>query len=51
MPDFSKEQLLAINHFTGPALVIAGPGSGKTAVIVNRIHTLIHKQNVNPQNI
>lgn len=48
---FSKEQLQAINHFRGPALVIAGPGSGKTSVIANRIINLIQNKNVNPQNI
>lgn len=48
---FSKEQLQAINHFKGPALVIAGPGSGKTSVIVNRINYLIQNKNVNPNNI
>ena len=51
MPNFSKQQLEAINHNTGPALVVAGPGSGKTAVIVNRIHTLIHKYKANPEKI
>lgn len=48
---FSKEQLEAIKHFNGPALVIAGPGSGKTSVIVNRILYLIHIKKVNPNNI
>lgn len=49
--NFSEAQLTAINHFRGPALVIAGPGSGKTAVIVNRIKNLIELHNVNPSNI
>jgi len=48
---FSDEQLEAINHFQGPALVIAGPGSGKTSVIVNRILYLIQIKNINPNNI
>lgn len=48
---FSFEQLQAINHFRGPALVIAGPGSGKTSVIVNRILNLIQFYNVNPSKI
>ena len=48
---FSKEQITAINHYYGPALVIAGPGSGKTAVIVNRIQYLIQKHQVNPKSI
>lgn len=36
MPDFSSAQIACINHRMGPALVLAGPGSGKTTVITNR---------------
>lgn len=49
--DFNKGQLLAINHFTGPAMVLAGPGSGKTTVIVKRIEQLIRMQGITPSNI
>ena len=49
--NFSPEQLRAINHFRGPALVVAGPGSGKTAVITRRIYKLIDSYHVNPQKI
>lgn len=38
---FNDSQLMAINHMDGPCLVIAGPGSGKTAVITERICNLI----------
>lgn len=44
-------QRKAICHFTGPALVIAGPGSGKTKVITGRISNLIHFRSVKPENI
>jgi len=27
----------AVNHFEGPALVIAGPGAGKTFVMTERV--------------
>ena len=37
----STEQQEAILHKDGPALVLAGPGSGKTTVITGRIQTLI----------
>lgn len=37
MPQFNEEQLLAIRIKDGPALIIAGPGSGKTTVIIHRI--------------
>lgn len=36
-------QRSAIEHFKGPACVIAGPGSGKTFVIIERILNLIRK--------
>ncbi len=49
--NFSAEQLLAIDHFNGPALVVAGPGSGKTTVIVNRIYNLIYKRHIQADNI
>ena len=39
----AKEQKSAIHFKDGPALVLAGPGSGKTTVIVNRIISLIKR--------
>ena len=47
---FNKEQKAAINHKDGPLIVVAGPGSGKTTVVVNRTAKLIEK-GVNPYNI
>lgn len=49
--EFNKGQLAAISHFKGPALVLAGPGSGKTTVIVKRIEYLIRERGVAPSNI
>ena len=40
---FNDSQKKAIEHFKGPALVLAGPGSGKTAVITQRTYNLIEK--------
>lgn len=48
---FNDAQVRAINHFNGPALILAGPGSGKTAVITHRTYNLIEKYGVNPANI
>ena len=38
---YSEDQLKAIEHGQGPAMVLAGPGSGKTTVITRRILQLI----------
>lgn len=48
---FSEEQKAAIYYKDGPALVLAGPGSGKTTVIVNRIISLIKEHSVSPSSI
>ncbi len=48
---FSEEQKAAIYYKDGPALVLAGPGSGKTTVIVNRIERLIRVHNIEPSSI
>lgn len=48
--NYSKSQLEAINHKDGPCLVLAVPGSGKTTVLLARIHNLI-QNGVNPNNI
>ena len=37
----NKRQLEAVLHTDGPLLILAGAGSGKTTVIVNRIYNLI----------
>ena len=46
----SEAQMAAAIHLDGPALCIAGPGSGKTAVIVNRVGNLI-RSGVLPEEI
>lgn len=48
---FNKSQIQAISHMDGPAIVLAGPGSGKTTVITHRIKNLIEKAEVRPENI
>jgi len=47
----SKAQSEAICHVNGPAILIAGPGSGKTFTIVKRLQYLIAKANISPDNI
>jgi DNA helicase-2/ATP-dependent DNA helicase PcrA len=52
MLKLNPEQLQAVEHGDGPLLVIAGPGSGKTRVITQRIvHLLEHAPGLEPQNI
>ena len=46
-----KDQKKAVEHDTGPCLVLAGPGSGKTTVIVERLRFLIKERNVPPESI
>lgn len=47
---YSKSQINAINHNTGPALVLAVPGSGKTTVLLARIKQLLDN-GVRPESI
>ena len=44
-------QLEAIRHITGPCRVLAGPGSGKTHVMIRRIQYLIENAGVSPSQI
>ena len=48
---YNNSQLEAISHFKGACMTIAGPGSGKTAVITERTKYLITKCHVQPSNI
>ena len=47
----NKEQKEAIMHRDGPAMVLAGPGAGKTYVITNRVKVLIDEYGVKPEQI
>ncbi|MGB5914926.1 MAG: UvrD-helicase domain-containing protein, partial [Phormidesmis sp.] len=47
----NPSQRQSVEHFTGPLLVVAGAGSGKTRALTYRIANLILNHNVDPENI
>ncbi len=47
----NPSQRIAVEHFCGPLLVVAGAGSGKTRALTYRIVNLIQRHKVDPQNI
>lgn len=51
LKDLNPAQVTAVKHFTGPLLILAGAGSGKTRVLTRRIAYLIDEYGVNPWNI
>lgn len=48
---FHERQLEAIEHVEGPMLVVAGAGTGKTAVLVERVARLIEGGHARPEEI
>lgn len=47
--NFQQEQ--AIKTIDGPVLIIAGPGTGKTFTLVERVLYMVGEQNINPSEI
>lgn len=49
--DANPQQLQAIHATDGPLLIIAGPGSGKTFTLVERVVYLIQEKGVKPEQL
>ena len=49
--ELNERQIEAVNCTEGPLLILAGAGSGKTTVLINRIYHLINDVGVKPYNI
>lgn len=47
----NDNQFEAVTTTEGPVLIIAGPGSGKTFTLVERVTYLITQKNISPENI
>jgi ATP-dependent DNA helicase UvrD/PcrA len=49
--DLNKEQRRAVEHDGGALLIMAGPGTGKTRTLTQKIAYLIQKKKVSPRDI
>lgn len=47
----NKDQQMAIETVEGPLLISAGPGTGKTATLVNRYANMVNNHGISPENI
>jgi DNA helicase II / ATP-dependent DNA helicase PcrA len=51
LEELNKEQLEAVTHASGPLIIIAGAGTGKTTVMTRRIGWAIENEGVKPDEI
>ncbi|MFH0840735.1 MAG: UvrD-helicase domain-containing protein [bacterium] len=49
--NLNPEQKEAVLHDAGPLLIVAGAGTGKTTVLINRLLHLVTEKKVDPDNI
>ncbi len=49
--NLNEAQLSAVHHVSGPGICLAGPGSGKTAVITRRVLHLVRDKGIPPGSI
>jgi superfamily I DNA/RNA helicase/RecB family exonuclease len=51
MAELTREQRVAVEHSGSPLIVLAGPGTGKTRVIVHRVAHAIQSRGVDPSSV
>ncbi len=51
LEDLNPEQISAVTHTTGPLMIVAGAGTGKTTVVTKRIAWLIEQGLAKPEEI
>ena len=51
LENLNEKQKEAVVNYTGPMLILAGAGSGKTRVLTTKVAYLINEKNINPENI
>ena len=51
LKELNPEQREAVCQVNGPAIILAGPGSGKTRVLTHRVAYLVSEKAVAPENI
>lgn len=51
LKNLNKEQLKAVMHNEGPLLIVAGAGTGKTTVLIERLNYLFQKKLAEPREI
>lgn len=47
----SKSQSECVNTITGPVMVLAGPGTGKTFTVIQRLKYMLSEKNIKPESI
>lgn len=51
LANLNPAQLKAVTHGSGPLLIVAGAGTGKTTVLINRLAYLILEKKINPDDL
>jgi DNA helicase-2/ATP-dependent DNA helicase PcrA len=49
--NLNEEQKAAVEYLDGPSVIVAGPGSGKTRVIISKIEYLVRHAGISPSRI